>query len=65
MDPKLRKRIKQHADDLAYDCLYFGYHEFDDEDIVIIAQNVNIDVKSVCEVLKIDIPKELKNEQTI
>lgn len=65
MDPKLRKRIKDCADELAYDCLYFGYQEFDDEDIVSIAQQFNIDAKLVCRVLKIAIPKELMNEQKI
>lgn len=59
MDSKLRKRIKKFADQLADDCLYFGYYEFDDEDVIRIAREFKLDIQTICKTLRIDIPKEL------
>ena len=63
MDPKLRKRMKRFADQLVEDYLYFGYYEFDEDDVVRIARAFKTDVKTVCKTLRIDIPDRLvKNE---
>lgn len=59
MDPKLRKQIKQFADQLVEYYIYFGYYELDDEDVTRIARKFKIDVQTVCKALRIDIPKEL------
>jgi hypothetical protein len=63
MDPKLRKRIKQFADQMVEDYLYFGHYEFDEDDVLRLAHAFKIDVKTVCKTLRIDIPDRLvKNE---
>lgn len=63
MDPKLRKRMKRFADQLVEDYLYFGYYEFDEDDVLRIARAFKTDVKTVCKTLRIDIPDRLiKNE---
>lgn len=59
MDAKLRKKIKQFADQLVEDYIYFGYYELDDEDVTRIARKFKLDVQTICKVLRIDIPKEL------
>ena len=59
IDRKLRNRIRWFADQIVEDCLYFGYYEFDDEDVTRIARKFQIDVQTVCKILRIDIPKEL------
>ena len=59
MDPKLRKQIKNFADQLVEDYIYFGYYELDDEDVTRIARRFKLDVQTVCKTLRIDIPKEL------
>lgn len=59
MDAKLRKQIKNFADQLVEDYIYFGYYELDDEDVTRIARKFKLDVQTVCKTLRIDIPKEL------
>lgn len=59
MDTKLHKHIKKYANELVDSYLYFGYYEFDDEDVILIARNFKLDVQTVCKTLRIDIPKEL------
>lgn len=63
MDPKLRKKIKLFADQMVEDYLYFGYYELDEDDVLRIVRVFKTDVKTVCKILRIDIPDRLvKNE---
>ena len=59
IDKKLKKKIKLFADQIVEDCLYFGYYEFDEDDVIRIAKAFNTDIKTVCKCLRIDIPDRL------
>lgn len=59
IDNKLKRKIKIFADQMVYDYLYFGYYEFDDEDVIKIARVFKTDIKTVCKCLRIDIPDRL------
>ena len=48
---------------MVEDYLYFGYYEFDEDDVLRIVRVFKTDVKTVCKTLRIDIPDRLvKNE---
>lgn len=55
-----RRAVKQAADDLMYDRLYFEYSEFDETDITDLAKQCQIAVEDVCRYLKIALPDTLK-----
>jgi hypothetical protein len=55
-----RRAVKQAADEMVYDRLYFEYSEFDENDITDIAKQCQIAVEDVCRYLKIALPDALK-----
>jgi hypothetical protein len=55
-----RRAVKQAADEMVYDRLYFAYAEFDDNDITDLATQCQVAVEDVCRYLKIAVPGSLK-----
>ncbi|CAB4133577.1 hypothetical protein UFOVP257_299 [uncultured Caudovirales phage] len=53
---QLKNIIIDTADEMVYDQLYFGYFEFDDEDISKISHQINVPASEICKVLKIKNP---------
>ena len=53
---KIKNNIIDTADEMVYDQLYFGYFEFDDEDLMKISHQVKVPASEICKVLKIKNP---------
>lgn len=57
MHKDVKRRVKWLADQIVNDCLYFGYYELDDEDVVKLADICNLNVQTICKILRIRVPK--------